>query len=114
MQWDSAIALAFAAEQLFEAGQLLTSDLVPANIALHVVHERHLGPLLENGQFLPEPIRDQLVEAQQSYERAISKGLTRESARQLASKLITILSEVTGILKRISGPSLLDLDRRIA
>lgn len=114
MQWDSAITLAFAAEKLFEASQLLTSDLVPANRALEIVHEHHLVPLLDNGNFLPEPVRNQLVEAQRSYDSAVSKGLTRDFARQLASQLMRILSEITAILKRISGPSLLTLDRRVA
>ena len=114
MQWDSAVSLAFAAEQLFAAAQLLTSDLVPANQALELVHERHLVPLLDNGDFLPEPVRHQIVEAQHSYNTAVSKGLTRDFARCLASELMKILSEVTGILKQISGRSLLNLDRRVA
>lgn len=114
MQWDSAVSLAFAAEQLFEAAQLLTSDLVPANRALHIVHDRHLAPLLENRNLLPEPVRDQLVAAQREFDSAVSKGLTRDFARHLASELMRILSEVTGILKRVCGPSLLNIDRRVA
>ena len=59
-------------------------------------------------------IRHQIVEAQHSYDTAVSKGLTRDFARCLASELMKILSEVTGILKQISGRSLLNLDRRVA
>ena len=62
MEWDSAITLAFAAENLFAAAQLLTSDLVPWRRALRVAYDRHLVPLLENDDFLPEDIREKRSE----------------------------------------------------
>jgi hypothetical protein len=105
VQWDSAITLAYAAEQLFAAAQLLTSDIVPWNRALRIAHERHLAPLLENERFLPERIRDRLLEAQRSYLRAKSAGITREYARQLASELMSILNDTSTMLNNISGPS---------
>lgn len=114
MKWDSAITLAFAAEHLFAAAQLLTSDLVPWSRAIRVAHERHMVPLLENDNFLPAEIRGKLLEAQRSYLAAKSIGLTRDFARQLASELMNILTETTAALNRVSGPTLLRIDHLAA
>lgn len=82
MKWDSAINLAFAAESLFAAAQLLTSDLLPWDRALRLAYEKHLVPLVENDDFLPEDIRERLLEARRSYLRASSNGLSPTFARQ--------------------------------
>lgn len=111
MNWDSAITLAFAAEQLFAAAQLLTSDIVPWNRALRMAYERHLVPLLENDSFLPAEIRDRMLEAHRSYLRAKSRGLSREFAQQLAGDLMSILREINPLLNRVSARPSLDLDR---
>lgn len=105
MQWDSAITLAYAAEQLFAASQLLTSDLVPSNRALRTAYESHIAPLLENERFLPEGIREKFTEAQQSYLSAESTGLTRGSACQLASELMGIIRDISATLNRTSIPA---------
>ena len=114
MEWDSAITLAFAAEQLFAAAQLLTSDLVPWNRALHTAHERHIVPLLENDSLLPEGIREKLREAHRSYLAADAQGLTPDFARKLASELMAIFSEITTLLNRASGPASPDLNQHAA
>ena len=114
MEWDSAITLAFAAEQLCAAAQLLTSDLVPWNRALRVAYEHHLVPLLENDSLMPEDIRNQLLDAHRSYISAKSRGLTPEFAQQLASELMAILRQTTAILGRVSRPSLVDIDQAAA
>lgn len=110
MQWDSAVSLAFAAEQLFAAAQLLTSDLVPWNEALRIAYHRHLVPLIENDDFLPEDIRDKMLEARRSYDDASARGLTRDFARELASELMGILAEITPMLRQLPGPSALGID----
>lgn len=107
MEWDSAITLAFAAEHLFEASQLLTSDLIHANEALHLAHAKHILPLLENACFLPAHIREKLIAAHNDYVNAATEGLTRDFARQLASELMDILGEVTTTLMPIATPSFL-------
>jgi hypothetical protein len=107
VKWDSAITLAFAAENLFAAAQLLTSDLVPWKRALRLAYDRHLVPLLENDDFLPEEIREKLLDAHRSYLRANSRGINPEFARQLASELMHILGEITPTLNRVSGTSIL-------
>ena len=114
MEWDSAITLAFAAEQLFAAAQLLTSDLVPWNRGLRLAYEQHLVPLLENDTLLPDEIRDRLLEAHRSYVGARSRGLNLDFSQQLAAQLMTILGEITTIMRRVPGPSLLNLDQRAA
>ena len=111
MNWDSAITLAFAAEQLFAAAQLLTSDLVPWNRALRIAYERHLVPLLENDSLLPADIRDKMLDAHRSYISAKSRGLSREFARELANELMVILREIIPLLSRVSGRPPLDLDQ---
>lgn len=107
MEWDSAITLAFAAEHLFEAAQLLTSDLIPPRRALKIAHEQHMVPLLENDTFLPPVIRGKLLAAQQSYVDATSKEFSRHFARELASELMNILSEIAATLGPIATPSFL-------
>jgi len=107
VKWDSAICLAFAAENLFAAAQLLTSDLVPWKRALRVSYERHIVPLVENDDLLPADIREKLLDAHRSYIQADSRGLNREFARQLASELMGILSEISSMLNRNFGPSVL-------
>lgn len=114
MKWDSAITLAFAAENLFAAAQLLTSDLVPWKRALRLAYDRHLVPLLENDDFLPEEIREKLLDAHRSYLRANSRGINPEFARQLASELMQILSEISPALNRVSGSSILFSDSQAA
>ena len=114
MEWDSAITLAFAAEHLFEAAQLLTSDLVQPERALRIAHEQHMVPLLENDTFLPSQIRGKLLAAQKSYQDATSKDFTRDFARELASELMNILSEITATLSPIATPSFLRINPEAA
>ena len=105
MKWDSAITLAFAAENLFSAAQLLTSDVVPWKRALRLAYDRHLVPMLENDDLLPEEIRDKLLDAHRSFIRANSRGLNPTFARQLASELMDILGEITAIMNRTPKPA---------
>ena len=114
VEWDSAITLAFAAEHLFEAAQLLTSDLVPADRALKIAHEQHIVPLLENDTFLPAKIHTELLAAQRSYVNARTKGFNREFARELASELMNILLEITSTLGPIATPTFLRLNPEAA
>ena len=114
MQWDSAITLAYAAEQLFAASQLLTSDLAPSNRALRTAYENYIAPLLDNERFLPENIREKLAEAQQSYRSAESTGLTRGSACQLAAELMSILRDISATLNRTSSLPSRKLDEHVA
>jgi hypothetical protein len=114
VEWDSAITLAFAAEHLFEAAQLLTSDLVPPERALKIAHEQHMVPLLENDTFLPPVIRGKLLAAQESYVQATSNEFTRDFARELASELMNILSEITATLSPIRTPSFMRVNPEAA
>ena len=114
MEWDSTITLAFAAEHLFQAAQLLTSDIVPWNRALRVAYDRHMVPLLENDSLLPGEIRDKLLAAHRSYVNAKSIGLSRDFARQLGSELMNILTEITATLNRVSGSSFWRIDPQAA
>ncbi len=114
MEWDSAISLAFAAEHLFEAAQLLTSDVVSPQRALKIAHEQHLVPLLENDNFLPPEIRGKLLAAQKSYVEATAEGFSRDFARELASELMNILSEISATLSPIGTPSFMRVNPEAA
>jgi hypothetical protein len=114
VEWDSAITLAFAAEHLFEAAQLLTSDLVPWEKALKIAHEQHMVPLLENDSFLPEAIRARLLAAQASYLKAQSDGLSRDFAHQLARDLMNILRQISASLTPIASPLFLRINPQAA
>ena len=114
MEWDSAITLAVAAEHLFEAAQLLTSDVVPPQRALKIAHEQYMVPLLENDTFLPPDIRGKLLAAQKSYVDATSKEFSRDFARELASELMNILSEITSTLSPIGTPSFMRVNPEAA
>jgi hypothetical protein len=114
VEWDSAITLAFAAEHLFEAAQLLTSDLVPWEQALKIAHEQHMMPLLENDSFLPETIRARLLAAHHSYLNAEAEGMSRDFARHLASELMAILSQISASLTPIASPAFLRINPQAA
>jgi hypothetical protein len=114
LEWDSTISLAFAAEHLFQAAQLLTSDIVPWNRALRVAYDRHMVPLLENDSLLPGEIREKLLAVQRSYVNAKATGMSRDFARQLGSELMKILTEITATLNRVSGSSFWRIDPQAA
>jgi hypothetical protein len=114
VQWDSAITLAYAAEQLFAASQLLTSDLVPGSRALQMAYDRHIVPLLDNERLLPEGIREKLLGARQTFLSANCTGLSHDCARQLASELMNILRDVSATLDKSSSYPSWKLDERVA
>lgn len=114
MQWDSAITLAYAAEQLFAASQLLTSDLVPSNRALRTAYDTHIAPLLDNERFLPEGIREKLLGARQTFLSASCTELSHDCARQLAAELMNILRDVSATLNPTSNPPSWKFDERVA
>jgi hypothetical protein len=55
VSWDCTVALAYTAEQLFAAAQLLTSDTLASEVALRTAC-KHISALLEYRRFLPSII----------------------------------------------------------
>lgn len=97
VDWDTAIALAYAAEQLFVAAQALTSDLVSKEQGLKTADTRLLA-LLDNEQFLPTRIRDRLRRLHQSYANDQARRLDDAAAHDLSRETMGLLREVRDVL----------------
>lgn len=95
VDWDGVVALAYTAEQLFSASQLLTSDTVPADRALRIARAKHISTLLEYHEFLPASIVDKLNAAHQACTEAERKDMSMADARQLSRQVLTILHKVS-------------------
>ena len=98
--WDTAVTLAFAAEQSFSAAQLLTSEKIPTLDALRLSYDRYVSSLLAHARFLPASIAAELRIAQSNYARAKNKAISSEDALRMASQLMTILRQMAPLLQR--------------
>ena len=99
-KWDTAVTLAFAAEQSFGAAALLTSNMITQQEALRLSYDRYISPLLEHTRFLPLSITARLRSAQAKYVHAEKRGIGRDDARRLASELMVILRQIAPLLER--------------
>ncbi len=98
MDWDTAIALSYAAEQLFIAAQALTSDLVSTDQGLSVADAR-LTALLQNAEFLPAQIGQRVRRLHDSYLRRRAAAHQNDSiARSLARDTMSALAEIRDVL----------------
>ncbi len=101
MDWDTAIALAYAAEQLFVAAQALTSDIVSTEHGLSVADSR-LGALIENSELLPNRIREKILHLRDRYIRCRSANrLDAALAKSLASATMSTVGEIRDVLNEI-------------
>src|SRR5690349_24954844 len=92
--WDTAVTLAFAAEQSFAAVQLLTSKKITPQDALRLSYDKHMFSLLENTRFLPIGITAKLRGARSKYAHALERGISIDDARRLISELMVILHQM--------------------
>jgi hypothetical protein len=100
LRWDDVLALGYAAEQLFVAGQLLTSDVVPVEQAVHAACERHIGRLLGMKQLLPSSLVRQL---EVCFDECPARGsLSREQAQELGRRTLKILDELRRVLNQVA------------
>ena len=93
LTWDGAVSMAYAAEQLFLAAQLLTSDLIPLPNAIHAVFERHVPAILEHRKGLPHDVVQKLSDALADYRSGGSRP-TRTFAYHLRSRLLETLAKM--------------------
>jgi hypothetical protein len=101
LRWDDLLALGYAAEQLFVAGQLLTSDVVPVEQAVQAACERHIGRLLRMRQLLPTSLVQQL---EACFNQCPMRGaMTREQARELGQRTLGILDELRRVLNEVAA-----------
>jgi len=98
--WDTAVTLAFAAEQSFAAAQLLTSNMITPQEALRLTYHKYISPLLEHTRFLPLSMTAMLRSAHAKYVHAEKRGIGREDASRLASELMVILHQMAPLLER--------------
>jgi hypothetical protein len=98
VEWDTTIALAYAAEQLFIAAQALTSDLVSTDHGLSIADTR-LTALLENAEFLPNSVTRQVRDLHECYFRRRTAAHRDASvARSLATDTMAALEKIRGEL----------------
>ena len=102
--WDNYIALSYAAEQLFMAAQLLTSDTVPLNYAVQQSCENHLRALVQHRDLLPGYVNTWIRECLRDCDKLRHQGdMTEQDVRELAAAITNILDDVRGVLARLSG-----------
>ncbi|HEX6465664.1 MAG TPA: hypothetical protein VFZ99_00075 [Terriglobales bacterium] len=96
--WDTAVSLAYAAEQLVLAAQLLTSDIMPLSKAVATVYERHVPAILEHKKWLPFDVAQQLADAFSDYRSARHHILNHRIVQHLRSRLLKVLTIVNSYL----------------
>lgn len=96
--WDTAVALAYAAEELDLAAQALTTDLIRREHGLVVAHG-HLHELLQHERYLPAAIGTRLRNLDALYaewENSAATDANRRDSVTLATK--SVLSDVQDLL----------------
>ncbi len=102
--WDNYIALSYAAEQLFMAAQLLTSDTVPLNRAVQLTCEQYLRGLVQHQDLLPGYVNTWIRECMRDCDKLRKQGsMTEQDVRDLATAITNILDDVRGVLARLSA-----------
>jgi len=102
--WDNMLALGYAAEQLFVASQLLTSDTVALPKGVEAVCEQHLGNLLRYEQLLPATLSSSIRECRQECRSLARTGAyTTASAEKVATHLRQLLEQVRNVLAALAG-----------
>jgi hypothetical protein len=99
VDWDTAVTVAFAAEQSCAAAQLLTSDKIAPLEALRLSYEKYVSSLLVHTHFLPIDIVAELHRVQSNYMHALERGIGSEDALRLASELMVILRQMAPLLR---------------
>ena len=100
VDWDGTVALEYAAEHLFAAAQLLTSDRIPADHALRVSCEQHISALLEYRKFFPQVVGTALDAAHSICCDKIGSAISKEDVQQLAYRVMELLREIARVLKQ--------------
>jgi hypothetical protein len=96
--WDTAVTLAFAAEQSDAAVQLLTSEKITPLDALRLSYDKYISSLLENTRFLPIGITATLLRAQSKYAHAVERGISIDDASRLTAELLVMLRQMAPLL----------------
>jgi hypothetical protein len=100
LHWDDVLALGYAAEQLFLASQLLTSDVVPIGEAVHTACHRHIGALLSVRRLLPGDLVKKLDAC--AMQCQVNGNLGHEQAKDLANRVLGILDDLRRVLNDVA------------
>ena len=107
VDWDGTVALAYAAEQLFAAAQLLTSDTIPADQALRACCEQHISALLEYRKFLPPGLATELEAAHSICTDKIGSSISKEDLQQLSFGVMELLRHISRVLNQVEPGAIL-------
>lgn len=98
LDWDTRVALAYAAEELFLTAQALTTDLISREQGLLEAHG-HVRALLRHERYLPARIGMRLHHLNDSYSRREDSGAQdRAGADQLTANTMSILNDIRDVL----------------
>lgn len=102
-QWDNVVALGYAAEQLFVAGQLLTSDTIPLDRAVEIACKRHISGLLNYKNLLPRELVRRVESCCDKYRQlSRGRGIQRQDAEDLSHTVLSVLDEVRRVLNEVA------------
>ncbi len=100
--WDNVVALSYAAEQLFMAAQLLTSNTVPVQQAVTQTCDEHLCRLLDYRELLPEPTTRAILECLETCARMRGSGqIELGAAQRLAGSIRNVLGDIHRLLAEV-------------
>ena len=98
LNWDTRVALAYAAEELFLTAQALTTDLISREQGLLEAHD-HVRALLQHERYLPMRIGIRLHHLNDSYaRREDSRAQDRAGADLLTANTLSVLNDIRDVL----------------
>jgi hypothetical protein len=96
--WDCTVALEYAAEQLSKVSQPQTCGAVPSTELLSSSYLKCISSVLQHESLLPTDVAIGLRDARQEYLRMPPPNVSKARCDCLASRLLTILRDVTNLL----------------
>lgn len=97
-EWDCTVALEYAAEQLLRVSQLSMSAIAPSAEALNISYLKCISSLLQHEVLLPKTVTIGLRDAKQAFLQTQPPNVGRVQCDSLASRLLTILQDVSRLL----------------
>jgi len=96
--WDCTVALEYAAEQLSKVSQLRTCEIAPSTEVLSSSYLKCISSILQHEDLLPSHVAIGLCYARQEYLQMQPPNLSKVRCDCLASRLLTILRDVSNLL----------------
>ena len=96
--WDCAVALEYAAEQLSAASRLRTREIALSTQSLSRSYLKCISSLLQHEDLLPNHVAIGLRDARQEYLQMQVPNVSKVQCDCLASRLVTILADVSSLL----------------